>query len=184
MTNQPETNKPGNNTSWRSFTIDLLHEVGLKHKPQCYRNNHFLLAMLAGALFLLLFHDFMPPFSTSFKFSWTLFLSLVIWQPLIEEVLFRGLIQGQLAKGDWGRRCWLHISSANAVTSLLFVGIHMIGNPTLFSLTVFIPSLVFGYFRDHCDSIYPSILLHCAYNAFVFVGLIIAGNMNLPHLVT
>jgi hypothetical protein len=182
MTNQPETNQPGTDTSWRSFTIALLHEIGLKHKPRCYRNIRFLLAMLAGALFLLLFHGFMPAFSSSFKFNWTVFLSLVIWQPLIEEVLFRGITQGQFAKREWGKRSWLNISSANLVTSVLFVVMHMINSSPLFALTVFVPSLVFGYFRDYCNSVYPCIILHSAYNAMVFAGLILHGNMDFPSL--
>jgi hypothetical protein len=182
MTHQPETNQPGNDTSWRSFTIALLDEIGLKHKPRCYRNIRFLLAMLAGACFLLLFHDVIPAFSSSFKFNWTVFLSLVIWQPLIEEVLFRGIIQGQFAKREWGKHSWLNISSANLVTSVLFVVMHMINSSPLFALTVFVPSLVFGYFRDYCNSIYPCIILHSAYNAMVFVGLILHGNMNFPSL--
>ena len=158
MTNQPETNKPetnksGNDIAWRTFAISLLHEVGLKHKPQCYRNTRFLPAMLAGACFLLLFHDFIPAFSSSFKFNWTVFLSLVIWQPLIEEVLFRGIIQGQFTKHEWGKHSWLNISSANLITSMLFVVMHMINRSPLFALTVFVPSLVFGYFRDYCNSI-------------------------------
>ena len=182
MTNQPETNQPGNDTSWSSFTTGLLHEVGLKHNPRCYRNTRFILALLAGVLFLLLFHGFMPPFSSSFKFNWTVFLSLVIWQPLIEEILFRGIIQGQFAKREWGKHSWLNISSANIATSVLFVAMHMINSSPLFALTVFIPSLIFGYFRDYCNSVYPCIILHSAYNAMVFTGLILNRNMEFPLL--
>ena len=182
MQNQPETKQPGTDASWSSFTIGLLHEIGLKHNPQCYRNTRFILAMLAGILFLLLFHGFMPPFSSSFEFSWTVFLSLVIWQPLIEEILFRGIIQGQLAKHEWGKHSWLTISSANVTTSVLFVVMHMINSSPLFALTVFVPSLVFGYFRDYCNSVYPCIILHSAYNAMVFVGLVLNRNMEFPLL--
>jgi membrane protease YdiL (CAAX protease family) len=71
----------------------------------------------------------------------------------------------------------LQISTANVVTSLLFVGLHLFMNPPFAALLVLIPSLVYGYFRDHSDSIVPSIVLHCAYNAFVVVGLVIAGNV-------
>jgi len=158
----------------------LAEEAGFKPARRCYPDYRFVLALLAGILVVWLGHGWLPPFSSSHDFDWKLVLSLIVWQPLFEEMLFRGLIQGQLAKRDWGRRCWLQISAANAVTSLLFVGIHMIRNPPIFSLTLFIPSLVFGYFRDRCNSVYPSILLHCAYNAFVIAGLIIAGNMSLP----
>jgi len=155
-------------------------EVGFRPARRCLLDYPFVLAFVAGIVVVSVGHNWLPPFTTRHAFDWTLILALIAWQPLFEEILFRGLIQGQLTKRDWARRSRLQISSANAVTSLLFVGIHMIGNATLFSLTVFIPSLVFGYFRDRCNSIYPSIVLHCAYNAFVFAGLIIAGNMELP----
>jgi membrane protease YdiL (CAAX protease family) len=182
MSNQPESNQPGNDTSWRCFSIALLHEIGLKHKPRCYRNYRFILAMLAGALFLLLFHDLIPAFSSSFQFNWAVFLSLVIWQPLIEEVLFRGIIQGQFAKREWGKHSWLNISSANLATSVLFVIMHMVNSSPLFALTVFVPSLVFGYLRDYCNSVYPCIILHGAYNAMVFAGLILNHSMEFPLL--
>jgi membrane protease YdiL (CAAX protease family) len=157
----------------------LAEEAGFRPARQCYIEARFALAFLAGILVVWLGHHWLPPFSSSHVFDWKLLLALIIWQPVFEEILFRGLIQGQLAKRTWGQRSWLQISSANAVTSLLFAGIHVIYSSALFSLTVFIPSLVFGYFRDRCNSVYPSILLHCAYNAFVFAGLIIAGNMEL-----
>jgi hypothetical protein len=168
--------------SWRSLTIGLLHEIGLKHTPRCYLNVRFILAILAGILFLLLFHGFMPPFSSSFEFSWTVFISLAIWQPLIEEILFRGILQGQFAKREWGKHSWLNISSANAAASVLFVVMHMINSSPLFALGVFIPSLVFGYFRDYSNSVYPCIIIHSAYNTMVFAGLILHGNMNFPSL--
>lgn len=173
MKNQSETDKSRND-----LIIDLLYEMGLKHELRCYLKYRFILALLAGALFLFVFHGFMPLFSSSFEFNWRVFLSLVIWQPLIEEMLFRGIIQGQFAKREWGKRSWLSISTANLITSVLFAVIHIINSSPLFALTVIVPSLVFGYFRDYCNSIYPSIILHSAYNAMVFAGLILNGNMS------
>jgi hypothetical protein len=161
---------------------DLAEEAGFKPAWRCLLDIRFALAFAAGIVVVWLGHDWLAPFRNSHAFDWTLILALIIWQPVFEEILFRGIVQGQLVKHDWGRRYYLQISSANVVTSMLFVGTHLIMTPSPFSLAVFIPSLVFGYFRDRCDSIYPSILLHCAYNAFVFAGLIIAGNMVLPSL--
>jgi len=43
-----------------------------------------------------------------------------------------------------------------------------------------VPSLVLGYFRDYCGSIYPCIVIHGAFNAMIFAGLILSGNMNFP----
>lgn len=179
---KPGTNTPAAATYKQSFAETLMREAGLVHVPACYRDYHFLLALLGGAFVLWAIHDWMPPFSSSIKFNWALLLSLIIWQPLIEEILFRGIIQGQFSKHDWGKHSWLKISTANMVTSTLFVAIHMFNSSPLFALTVFVPSLVFGYFREHCNSVYPSILLHSAYNAMVFAGLILNGNMIIASL--
>jgi membrane protease YdiL (CAAX protease family) len=154
-----------------------MHDAGLMHAPRCYRDYRFVIALLAGALVLWLIHDLLPPFTHEIKFHWKLWLSLVIWQPIIEEILFRGIVQGQLRKTTWGQRAWLNISAANVLTSIMFVFMHMINNPPLFSISVIVPSLLFGYFRDRCNSVYPSILLHGAFNALVIEALFIHGNM-------
>jgi membrane protease YdiL (CAAX protease family) len=161
----------------RSFIKAMMYEAGLIHAPRCYQDYRFIIALLAGALVLWLIHDLLPPFSSSVEFHWKLWISLVIWQPVIEEILFRGILQGQLRKTCWGQRAWLNISAANVVTSIVFVFMHMINNPPLFSISVIVPSLLFGYFRDRCNSVYPSILLHSAFNAFVIEALFIHGNM-------
>lgn len=132
-------------------------------------------------------HVWVQPYPPHVEFNGALLLSLILWQPLLEEILFRGIIQGQLIKQDWanrtwGKNSWLGISGANAVTSVLFVAMHMINSSPLFALTVFAPSLVFGYFRNRCNSVYPCIVIHNAYNAMVFVGLILSGNMNIPSI--
>lgn len=173
----PGANKPATGVHKRSFFNAVMHDAGLIIAPSCFRNYQFLLALLAGAGVLWVIHDMLPPFSSNVEFHWKLWLSLVIWQPIVEEILFRGIVQGQLRKTSWGQRDWLHISAANVVTSIVFVTMHMINNPPLFSISVIVPSLLFGYFRDRCNSVYPSILLHSAFNAFVIEALFFHGNM-------
>ncbi len=182
MSDRPETDKhferkPGTRPDWRYFVVSLLHEAGLMNAPRCYRDYRFLLAIFGGVFVLWAIHDMLPPFSSNFEFHWKLWLSLVLWQPVVEEILFRGILQGQLVKTTWGQRAWLNISTANVATSVLFAAIHSFSNPPLFAVAVFIPSLLFGYFRDSCNSVYPSILLHSAFNALVIDGLFIHGNM-------
>jgi len=178
LTNQKSgADQPTGELNKRSLFAAIMHDAGLISAPRCFRNYQFLLALLAGAVVLWLIHDMLPPFTSSLEFHWQLWLSLVIWQPLVEEILFRGIVQGQLRKTHWGQRAWLHISAANIVTSMAFVTVHMINNPPLFSISVIVPSLLFGYFRDRCNSVYPSILLHSAFNAFVIEALFIHGNM-------
>jgi len=162
--------------------LALFREAGFRPARQCYLNYRFVLAMLAGIVVVWVMLDWVKPYPAEFEIGLLPLLSLIIWQPLVEEVLFRGIIQGQFARRDWGKRSWLGISGANVAASVLFAAIHLINSSPLFALSVIAPSLVFGYFRDYCNSVYPSIIIHSAYNAMVFAGLILYGNMSFPLL--
>ena len=168
--------------TYRDLLSYLFREAGFRPARQCYLNYRFVLAMLAGIFIVWVMLDWVKPYPAEFKIGLMPLLSLIIWQPLVEEVLFRGIIQGQFSKRDWGRRSWLSISGANVAASVLFAAIHLINSTPLFALSVIAPSLVFGYFRDYCNSVYPSIIIHSTYNAMVFVGLILYGNMSFPSL--
>lgn len=93
---------------------------------------------------------------------------LILFYPLVEEVVFRGFIQEGIEKKTviypaiWG------ISAANVITSILFVMMHLIHHPILWALLTFFPSMVFGYFKERYQSILPSILLHMFYNLSYF----------------
>ena len=166
----------------RDFLTYLIGEAGFTPARQCYFNYRFGLALLAGIVVVWVMHRWVQPYPAEFKIGLVPLLSLIIWQPLVEEVLFRGIIQGQFAKHEWGKRTWLSISGANVAASVLFAAIHLINSSPLFAFSVLAPSLVFGYFRDYCNSVYPSIVIHCTYNAMVFAGLILYGNMSFPSL--
>lgn len=168
--------------SFRSLLKYIFTEAGFVATKRCYRNYRFALAMLAGVVVVWVMHGWLKPYPPEVHYSWFQLLSLIIWQPLVEEVLFRGILQGQFAKREWGKRSWLGISGANVAASVLFAAIHLINSSPLFAITVIAPSLVFGYFRDYCNSVYPSIAIHVTYNAMVFVGLVLNGNMSLPSI--
>ena len=93
------------------------------------------------------------------------FLLLVVIYPVLEELVFRGALQGWLRSRNWGMHEWSRVTSANAITSVAFTLTHFIVNPVLLSVSVFIPSLIFGYFRDRYDRLHASIVLHVFYNA-------------------
>ncbi len=130
------------------------------------------LAILAApVLWTLLFLIDSPQFSLSWIMlaPW-LFLSLVLVQPLLEEIVFRGGLQGWLSSKAWGEQSIIGITYANMVTSVIFVAMHFIYHAPLMALLVLLPSLIFGYFRDRYDGwLLPSILLHCFYNAGYFI---------------
>ena len=88
----------------------------------------------------------------------------VILYPIVEEIVFRGLIQENLHK--LFRNAGFHsISYANLVASLLFVLLHLFYQSVYWALLVFIPSVLFGYFKDKYQSLQVPILLHCFFNA-------------------
>jgi membrane protease YdiL (CAAX protease family) len=92
------------------------------------------------------------------------FLMILLVYPIIEELTFRGVIQGALDVRMHHREALLGITWANLMTSGLFVAIHFVHHPPLLALSVIVPSLIFGYVRDRTGSVIPPMLLHAFYN--------------------
>lgn len=96
------------------------------------------------------------------------FFILVVAYPLMEEVIFRGALQGWLLDFAWARRRIVFISLANIITSLVFTGLHGFSHPAVMAALVFFPSIVFGFFRDRTGSIAAPVILHSSYNLAYF----------------
>ncbi|MDQ6992271.1 MAG: JDVT-CTERM system glutamic-type intramembrane protease [Mariprofundus sp.] len=135
-------------------------------------DKHYVLA-IAGALLLWVILSWLN--NLTFSMHWVvasplLFLSLIMLQPLLEEMVFRGLLQGWLIQQSWGKGAVVGITRANITVTLLFVSMHLFYHPPLMALAVVIPSLLFGYFRDRYDGwLLPSIFLHIYYNVGYFM---------------
>jgi membrane protease YdiL (CAAX protease family) len=143
----------------------LLQQTGLLNCPPFWRDGQFYLALLAGLIVLVGIYFFFPIHLDVLRTGqWGLLFSLILWQPFVEELLFRGVVQGHLYQMRWGQRRLLYISTANLFTSLAFVCLHLFYHPTLWAGAIFFPSLVFGYFRERHQSLYPAIALHSLYN--------------------
>jgi len=98
------------------------------------------------------------------------FLLLVLLYPILEESVFRGLIQDFLIRRPACQYRYAGFTIANLLTSLLFAGAHLYTHPAMMAALVFFPSLIFGYFRDRFDGwLLPSILLHIYYNLGYFL---------------
>ena len=100
--------------------------------------------------------------------TWSVVFSLLLWQPAIEELLFRGVLQGALLGTRFGARMILGLSVANVLTSIAFVTSHLVHHAPVWALATFFPSLIFGVFRDRSGSVWPSLMLHVWYNAAFF----------------
>lgn len=100
--------------------------------------------------------------------TWVLWLSLIVVQPLLEELAFRGLLQGQVLRltmrrlqpGSWSAS----VSLANVLATVAFVLLHLRSQPLAWALSVAVPSLVLGHLRERFASIWPSVALHAYYN--------------------
>lgn len=107
--------------------------------------------------------------------SWLMPASLIIWQPAIEEFLFRGVLQGTLLTTRFGPRKLAGLSTANLLTSAAFVLMHTVNHDLPWAIGVAFPSLIFGYFRDRSGSLWPPFLLHVLFNAAFFAPLLGLG---------
>ncbi|MEO5862624.1 MAG: JDVT-CTERM system glutamic-type intramembrane protease [Burkholderiales bacterium] len=145
----------------------ILRDLALDRCPPFFRDWQFVAAVVAG----LLFWVFLAGVSTGVRRPTRevdVVLLLCLLQPLMEELIFRGVLQGELLRRSWGKRKWMGISAANAATSIAFTALHFLSHPPLWAAGVMIPSLLFGHFRERHTSLYPPICLHIYYNTGYF----------------
>jgi membrane protease YdiL (CAAX protease family) len=126
----------------------------------------FYAALMAGLLFWLALYLLQQPVV---QWDWPLlqpwqFLVPVVFYPLVEEMVFRGLLQ-ELVHEYISHHSLGLISVANLVTSVAFTAMHFIYHAPLWAALVFFPSLVFGFFKDRTGRLTTPILLHIFYNA-------------------
>ncbi len=128
----------------------------------------FVLALLAGLVFWWLNKAFaISPLLDNP--SWLfLFLSCLLY-PVLEELTFRGVLQGALLRCAWATVTRLGLTQANWVCSFIFALFHLYSQNIIWSAAVFIPSLLFGFFRDKYKSTVPGIILHCIFNTGFFL---------------
>ncbi len=101
-------------------------------------------------------------------------LSCVVWQPILEEVTFRGILQGELLRSRWGRRRWRGVSAANLVCSAAFAALHFVHHPPLWAVSVLVPSLLFGWLRERHRGVAAPIGLHMLFNLEFFAAAALA----------
>lgn len=100
--------------------------------------------------------------------GWVAWTSFVLVQPLAEELVFRGILQGQALRLTTRDGKTLRVGPltwANVLVTLAFVAIHLPAQPLVWALAVAVPSLVFGHLRERFASVWPAVVLHAVYNA-------------------
>jgi len=133
------------------------------------RDPHFVVAVLAAVpvwvALGLVAGDRMRPNDTL-----TALISFLVVQPIVEELVFRGVLQGHLLSRGWTRRSG-PVSSANLAATAAFSALHLLAQPPEWAIAVAVPSLVFGHLRERFGSVLPAIVLHAIYNGgFAFTA--------------
>lgn len=129
------------------------------------RDRQFWAALAAAVLFWLGLWLWQQP---ALQLGWPLayplaFLLPALVYPVLEEIVFRGLIQDTLRQ--WNPAALGPLSLANLFASLLFSALHFFYHAPLWAALVFLPSLVFGYFKERHNSLAAPVGLHMFYNS-------------------
>ena len=150
--------------------VSIMDLLGLRYNRPFHQDSVFLLLITLGPIAWFSMREFLVFQPPAWQAIWSAaFLSVMLWQPLFEELLFRGTLQGYALQSMRMQNTWNGFTLANVFTSLLFSLAHLASHSMSWSLLVFIPSLCFGFVRDRFGSVYPAIALHAFYNAGYFL---------------
>lgn len=130
-------------------------------------NNNKLLwgsVLLAPAVVLCTWLAIGLPLELQYQPKTRTILLIILLIPICEEIVFRGLLQNELASYGRLRRTLLGISWDNLISSTLFTVIHAIYFENILLLTIEFPALLFGYFYSQYRRLIYPVLLHIWYN--------------------
>lgn len=160
--------------------ICLIRSAGLAITPRFLRDRLFWGLVFAGVLLMAgtgwLLSSLFPGRAET---GWAL-IGLAFWQPLLEEIFFRGAIQGAfLDTRSGGTRLVREVTAANVIQALLFAAAHLAWHPPAWALAVIVPGVAFGWLRDRHGHIGGALLAHGTWNALYFAllpALLASGN--------
>lgn len=95
---------------------------------------------------------------------------LIVGLPLIEEIAFRGFLQGLLRGYAFARVAIGPVTVANGLTTACFSLAHYPRGGWALVALVILPGLVLGVLRDRHGGVLSPILLHSWYNACLAVA--------------
>lgn len=136
----------------------------VKLNRQFYSDPTFHILLFIPVFIWLFVYKYNPSIS---QFEKKYLISVILIIPIIEEVIFRGLLQTWIAKRY--NQAVGQLSLANLITSSIFALLHLFTQPLSMALYTFIPSLIFGYAKDRYKRLMPSIILHSSYNGGYFL---------------
>ncbi|WP_417515364.1 JDVT-CTERM system glutamic-type intramembrane protease MrtJ [Marinobacter sp.] len=143
--------------------------LGLGPPTQLFADRQFLIALIAGCCLSVAVGG-LAGGNAWLNAGWMPLVSLILWAPIIEEIAFRGIVQGYLGETIVGKRHLAGLSFANLLAAFMFTAWHLVYRTDLLAWLVFVPALAFGYFRDRHGSLLPCVILHAAWNAALLPG--------------
>jgi len=144
--------------------------IGLRASPGLARDRLFLGLLVAGvpvSLGMAWLGLAFPPVGDRLL----IYLSVLLWYPVVEELAFRGVVQGVASQYFQARAANWVISPANLIATVAFVLWHLLYLWTPLALTLAVPALIYGFFRDRYQSLLPPLILHMSYNVFAILAL-------------
>ncbi len=106
------------------------------------------------------------PFITS-KPVYKILVSQLFLVAFPEEFFFRGFLIPFIR--EYIPSQYLGISMANIISAVIFAGLHILYHPFLWAVGTFFPAILFGYFREKHDCLWPAVVLHYIYNVGYFI---------------
>lgn len=98
--------------------------------------------------------------------------SAVVFAPVVEEIVFRGLLQTSIAEGVLGGRRWLGI----VITSVLFAAVHIDVSAIEAMPVLAVLSVGLGYVYERTGRLWAPIVMHAAFNGVqVAIGIAVAS---------
>lgn len=96
----------------------------------------------------------------------TVLLHALLVAPVLEELVFRGLLQDLIEGAAVKARVPAlgPVSAANLLTSVIFAACHLPFQDAVTASLIVVPSLVFGRLKELHASLAPSMLMHGWYN--------------------
>lgn len=119
--------------------------------------------LIAAVIAPLLVWPFIPLWDSAYLKGWKISVMFALI-PIVEEMLFRGFLQGGLLSFDRFKPIAAGCSRANWLTSFAFAAAHLWQHPTFLFPGYFAVSLVLGFFRERYRGILVPVLLHSYYN--------------------
>ena len=97
---------------------------------------------------------------------------LTLWS-VLEEIVFRGLLQPAMARAFERRPMPMGgspLTLANVATSVIFAAVHLWRHPLGVALGVFPISLIYGKARELSGHWWPAALLHVGFNVALYAA--------------